>query len=99
MAHCKFDNFWTIHGSINSQNTNHSRSSITMHAIPESHKFLQFHTRKMDLQTEDLGNSTVYRPKDQSKLMNRLILKIESNFPTLFYWLKKKVIKFLIGNS
>ena len=53
----------------------------------------------MDLQTEDLGNSTVYRPKDQSKLMNRLILKIESNFPTLFYWLKKKVIKFLIGNS
>ena len=60
-----------------------------MHAIPESHKFLQFHTRKMDLQTEDLGNSTVYRPKDQSKLMNRLILKIESNFPTLFYWLKK----------
>ena len=32
-------------------------------------------------------------------LMNRLILKIESNFPTLFYWLKKKVIKFLIGNS
>ena len=49
--------------------------------------------------TENLGNSTVYRPKDQSKLMNRLILKIESNFPTLFYWLKKKVIKFLIGNS
>jgi phytanoyl-CoA hydroxylase len=93
-------NSWTIHGSIDSQNTNFSRSSITLHAIPESHKFLQFHTRKMDLPTEDLGNSVIYRPKDQSKFKSRLILNIESNFPGLFYWIKNKAIKFLIkGNS
>jgi len=89
-------NSWTIHGSIDSQNTNFSRSSITLHAIPENHKFLQFHTRKMDLPTEDLGNSVIYRPKDQSKFKSRLILNIESNFPGLFYWIKNKAIKFLI---
>ena len=94
-----FWNSWTIHGSIDSQNKNCSRSSITMHAIPESHKFLQFHTRKMDLQTEDLGNSVIYRPKDQSRFKNRLVLKIESHFPSLFYWLKKKAIKILIRYS
>ena len=92
-------NSWTIHGSIDSQNTNFSRSSITMHAIPENRKFLQFHSRKMDLQTDDLGNSLIYRPKDQSKFKNKLILKIESNFPTLFYWLKKKAIKALVKNK
>ena len=94
-----FWNAWTIHGSIDSQNKNFSRSSITMHAIPESHKFLQFHSRKMDLQTDDLGNSLIYRPKDQSKFKNRLILKIETHFPSFFYWLKKKAIKILIKKN
>ena len=91
-----FWNSWTIHGSIDSQSKTFSRSSITMHAIPENHKFLQFHSRKMDLQTNDLGNSVIYRPKDLSKFKNRLILKIETYFPTFFYWLKKKAIKHLI---
>ena len=94
-----FWNSWTIHGSIDSQNKNFSRSSITMHAIAQSHKFLQFHSRKMDLQTDDLENSLIYRPKDQSKFKNRLILKIETHFPSFFYWLKKKVIKFSIRNN
>ena len=92
-------NSWTIHGSIDSQNTSHSRSSITLHAIPEKDKFLQFHSRKIDLQTDDLGTSVVYRPKDQSKFKNRMILNIESNFPSLFYWLKNKAIKILIKNK
>ena len=70
-----------------------------MHAIPQSHKFLQFHSRKMYLQTDDLENSLIYRPKDQSKLKNRLILKFETHFPSFFYWLKKQAIKFLIGNK
>ena len=70
-----------------------------MHAIPESHKFLQFHSRKMDLQTDDLGNSLIYRPKDQSKFTNRLVLKIETHFPRFFYWLKNKGIKTLIRNN
>lgn len=94
-----FWNSWTIHGSIDSQNKNFSRSSITMHAIPESDKFLQFHSRKMNLPTDDLENSLIYRPKDQSKFKNRLILKIETHFPAFFYWLKKKAIRNLIKTN
>ena len=54
-----FWNSWTIHGSIDSQNPNFSRSSITMHAIAESHKFLQLHSKKIDLKTDDLKNSLI----------------------------------------
>ena len=94
-----FWNSWTIHGSIDSQNPNFSRSSITMHAIAESHKFLQLHSKKIDLKTDDLKNSLIYRPKDQSKFKNRLIFKIESEFPSFFYWLKKKAVKYMIANN
>ena len=89
-------NSWTIHGSIDSQSKTFSRSSITIHAIAETHKFLQFHSRKIDVPTDDLGNSLIYRPKDQSKFKNRLVLTMESRFPGIFYWLKKQAIKSLI---
>ena len=94
--------FWnsrTIHGSLDTQNDIFSRSSITMHAIAESHKFLQFHSRKMKIKTDDLGNSLVYRPKDQSKFKNRVILGAESHFPKIFNWLKKEAIKILISKN
>ena len=70
-----------------------------MHAIAESHKFLQLHSKKIDLKTDDLKNSLIYRPKDQSKFKNRLIFKIESEFPSFFYWLKKKAVKYMIANN
>ena len=70
-----------------------------MHAIPETHKLLQFHSRTIDVPTDDLGNSLIYRPKDQSKLKNKLIFKIESYFPSIFYWLKKKAIKSLVKKN
>ena len=91
--------FWnsrTIHGSLDSQNANFSRSSITLHAIPQSHKLLQFHARELELKTDDLENSLVHRPKDQAKILNKIILSIESNFPKPFYWLKNLAIKKLI---
>ena len=94
--------FWnsrTIHGSLDSQSTNFSRSSITMHAIPENRKLLQFHNRKIDLKTDDLQNSLIHRPKDQSKIINKIILNIESNFPNFFYWLKNKAIKKVINKK
>ena len=94
-----FWNSWTIHGSMNSQSKNFSRSSITMHAIPESHKFLQLHSRLMNLKTNDLGNSVIYRPKDQAKMKDRLILKFETYFPNFFYWLKNKAIKYVIKTN
>ena len=67
--------------------------------VPETHKFLQFHSRTIDVPTDDLGNSLIYRPKDQSKLKNKLILKIESYFPNIFYWLKNRVIKSLVKDN
>jgi phytanoyl-CoA hydroxylase len=91
--------FWnsrTIHGSLDSQSADFSRSSITMHAIPQGHKLLQFHSRKIELQTDDLRNSLIHRPKDQSKFKNRLIFFIESNFPSIFYWVKNQAIKLMI---
>ena len=94
-----FWNSWTIHGSLDSQSKTHSRSSITMHAIPESHKFLQLHSRLINVPTDDLGCSLIYRPKDQIKFKNRLVLATESYFPNIFYWIKKKAIKSLINRK
>ena len=94
-----FWNSWTIHGSLDSQSKTHSRSSITMHAIPESHKFLQLHSRLINVPTDDLGSSLVYRPKDQKKFKNRLIHATESYFPNIFYWMKKKAIKSLVSRK
>jgi len=79
--------FWnsrTVHGSLDSQSKINSRSSITLHAIPETHKLMQFQSRLRDLETDDLKNSLIHRPKDQSKFINRLIFAIESNFPSVF---------------
>tara|TARA_B100001093_G_C26841401_1_gene1020744 strand:- start:336 stop:1340 length:1005 start_codon:yes stop_codon:yes gene_type:complete len=92
-------NSWTIHGSIDSQNKSHSRSSITMHAIPESHKFLQLHSREIDVATDNLSHSLIYRPKDQANFKNRLILKIESNFPKIFHFIKRQAVIFLVKNN
>ena len=67
--------FWnsrTIHGSLDSQSKNFSRSSITIHAIPHNHKLLQFHSRKIDLKTDDLTNSLIHRPKDSKKIIKNL---------------------------
>ena len=94
--------FWnsrTVHGSLDSQSKINSRSSITLHAIPETHKLMQFQSRLRDLETDDLKNSLIHRPKDQSKFINRLIFAIESNFPSVFYWIKKQAIKSLFKKN
>ena len=70
-----------------------------MHAIPQNHKLLQLQARKIELKVDNLENSLIYRPKDQAKFTNRLILKIETHFPKFFYWLKKIAIKNLIKNT
>lgn len=85
----------TIHGSLNSQSKINSRSSITFHAIPESHKFLQFQSIIKNINTSDLGNSLIYRHKNQSKLLNRIIFNFEANFPKIFYYIKNKLIKYI----
>jgi phytanoyl-CoA hydroxylase len=91
--------FWnslTIHGSLNSQDARHSRSSITCHAIPLSSKFLQLQTRVMDVVTDDVNGVAIHRPKDLARFRNRAVLWVESHFPRQFYWLKKKAILLMI---
>ena len=91
-----FWNAFTIHGSLDSQDEKHSRSSITCHAIADGHRFMQLHSRTFDLPTEDLGGIKVFRPKDLSRLKNKLIFSVEKNFPSAFYALKKIAVRQIV---
>jgi phytanoyl-CoA hydroxylase len=94
--------FWnalTIHGSLDSHDKQFSRSSITCHAIPESHKFLQFQNIVKDIAAEDLGNALVYAPKDLSVGRNQLLKWAEWNLPSVFYAVKSYAIKAAIRKN
>jgi phytanoyl-CoA hydroxylase len=86
---------WTMHGSLKSEDVT-SRSSITMHAIPASQRFHQLQTRIFEVPTDDLNGTKIWRPKDQAKMKNRLIMFVESHFPGPFYALKKAAIRTLV---
>jgi phytanoyl-CoA hydroxylase len=91
--------FWnalTIHGSLKTQDPRYSRSSVTCHAIPSSRRFLSMQTRLLNVPTDRVNDTEIYRPKDLNALRNRLIFRIESNFPKLFYWAKRNAIKQLM---
>lgn len=88
-----FWNAWTIHGSLDSQDEQRSRSSITCHAIPASHRFLQHQTRIVPLKSTVINGIEVHRPKDLAKARYRAIFTLESKFPSIFYWLKRNAIK------
>jgi len=92
-----FWNAWTIHGSLDSQDTQYSRSSITCHAIPSSDKFLQLQSRILDIATDEVNGVEIYRPKDLAKIESRIVFWIESNFPEAFYILKKMAVRKLTG--
>lgn len=87
---------WTIHGSLNSQDEKKSRSSITAHAIPASHRFMQFQSRIIDVPTDTINKTHIWRPKDQASYRNRIIMFVESYFPGPFYALKNAAIKYLV---
>jgi phytanoyl-CoA hydroxylase len=94
--------FWhafTIHGSLDSQHEHHSRSSITCHAIPDSHRFLQLHTRVLDLPTDAVQDVRMFRPKDLSKLKNRIVFSAEARFPKVFYAIKKAAVRYVIKRN
>jgi phytanoyl-CoA hydroxylase len=88
-----FWNAWTIHGSIDSHDFGHSRSSITCHAIPDSHRFLQFQNRILPLKLDTVNGIRIHRPKDLARRRNRAIFEIETRFPLAFYALKRTGIK------
>lgn len=94
-----FWNAFTIHGSLDSQDEHRSRSSITCHAIPDSHRFLQLHSRVFDLPTDPVNGTQMFRPKDLARLKNRLIFGAETNFPTAFYALKKMAVRHAVKSK
>jgi len=91
-----FWNAMTIHGSLDSQDPQFSRSSITCHAIPSSRLFLQLQTRKLDVSTDDFNGTRIYRPKDLNSVRNRLIFQVETRFPAAFYWAKRVAVRRMV---
>ena len=89
-------NSWTIHGSLDSQDPLHSRASVTCHAIPESHRFLQLQSRLMKLDIARVNNVSVHCPKDLARMKNRVIFHFETRYPGAFYWAKRTAIRWLI---
>ena len=84
--------FWnslTIHGSMESKNTLHSRSSITFHIIKSKSKFKVFRNILRTLKYEKKFRFLIYRPKDQSKILNKFIYLIEKNSLHIFYKLQR----------
>jgi phytanoyl-CoA hydroxylase len=90
-----FWNSWTIHGSLATQDPSHSRASVTCHAIPESHRFLQLQTRIMKLYLTRANGINVHCPKDLRRAKNRAIFYFETHYPDTFYWAKRSGIKWL----
>ena len=84
-----FWNSWTIHGSLDSQDPLHTRSSITCHAIPDSHRFLQLQSRIKPLRIKVVNDVRVHCPKDLSRPADRTVFFIETHFPNAFYRAKK----------
>jgi phytanoyl-CoA hydroxylase len=90
-----FWNSWTIHGSLATQDPNHSRASVTCHAIPESHRFLQLQARIMKLDLARVNGIAVHCPKDLRRRKNRAIFYLETRHPDTFYWAKRAGIRWL----
>jgi phytanoyl-CoA hydroxylase len=88
-----FWNAWTIHGSLESQDTQYSRASVTCHAIAESHRFLQLQTRLMQLQVTRINDVNIHCPKDLAHAGNRAIFQLETRYPGAFYWSKRMAIR------
>jgi len=91
-----FWNSWTIHGSLDSQDPRHSRSSITCHAIPESHRFLQLQTRIMKLYLRTVNGIHVHCPKDLARPVHRVVFHFETRHPKTFYRAKRTGVRWLI---
>tara|TARA_A100001015_G_scaffold288496_1_gene359405 strand:- start:671 stop:1672 length:1002 start_codon:yes stop_codon:yes gene_type:complete len=90
--------FWnskTLHGSLNSQSKNFSRSSITLHAIADGDDYFHWHKHIIKTPADDLGNAFIYRRKNQKKLINKIILYFESNYSNFFYSFKKIIAKII----
>ncbi|QYJ00053.1 phytanoyl-CoA dioxygenase family protein [Thalassovita mediterranea] len=89
----------TMHGSLNSQDPNCTRQSVTLHAIPASHRFLQLQNRIVPLRVKTVNGVRIHHPKDLETAKARAIMFLESHFPSQFYSLKKLGIRTMIASK
>jgi phytanoyl-CoA hydroxylase len=88
--------FWsskTIHGSMETTQPERSRSSVTSHYIPQSTRFLQYQTRIKPLSLSTINGMMVHTPKDMASPVHRLVMGLETRFPTAFTSLKKAAVR------
>lgn len=91
--------FWnakTIHGSLRTTRPEFSRSSLTSHFIPASHRFLQFQSKIKPLKLREFDGVVLHCPKDMDNLSSRIVLNVETTFPKIFQMTKKLAIKALV---
>jgi phytanoyl-CoA hydroxylase len=88
--------FWsakTIHGSLETTQPESSRSSVTAHYIPSSTRFMQYQTRVKSLNLSIINGMQVHTPKDMANPIQRLVMSVETRFPTAFTSLKKAAVR------
>jgi len=88
--------FWnakTIHGSLETTQPQYSRSSFTAHYVPRSTQCLQYQRRLLTRKSKTIGNFEVDYPKDLDEFRNRLIMHLETEYPSQFLFLKRLAIK------
>ncbi len=86
----------TIHGSLRTSRPQFSRSSLTAHYIPASHRFIQFQTRIRKLHLREFHGMQFNCPKDMELLTPKVILGVETTFPKAFQAAKKLAIKAMV---
>jgi len=86
----------TIHGSLRTTRPQFSRSSLTAHYIPASHRFLQFQTRIKALKLRKYEGMSFHCPKDMDLMSSRLVMAVETTFPKTFQMTKKLAIKAML---
>lgn len=86
----------TIHGSLRTTRPQFSRSSLTAHFIPASHRFLQFQSKIKPLNLREFDGMAFHCPKDMERLSSRVVMGIETTFPKTFQMAKKLAIKALV---
>ncbi len=92
--------FWspkTIHGSLETTEPQHSRSSITAHLLAASSELLQFQRRRRRLAPVPINDVRVHLPKNQNAWAPRAVLWAESTFSRTFQAAKRAAIKFVLG--
>ena len=92
--------FWspkTIHGSHETTEPQHSRSSITAHLLAASSELLQFQRRRRRLAPVPINGVRVHLPKNQNAWAPRAVLWAELTFSRTFQAAKRAAIKFVLG--